>query len=127
MRRVVMIMLHLSGYILIGSVTRAINLYRRNVDPVGNLSTTPPAPLSLVYAWATIIALTLYGAAFLQGNCPNWLGYLLLVSIALLALGLVSFSDRFYASFPPLIFYLLTLIIGIVALRQCGWRAHRSL
>lgn len=103
---------------IIGAVAWSLFLYQRNVDPAGNLYTTPPAPLSVVYAWVTIAALALYGVAFLQGSFPNWLGYLLLVSMAFLALGLVFFFDRFYASFPPQVFYLFTLIMGIVALRQ---------
>jgi hypothetical protein len=103
---------------IIGAVAWSIFLYQRNVDPAGNLYTTPPAPLSLVYAWATIVALALYGVAFLQGSFPDWLGYLLLASMALLVIGLAFFFDRFYASFPPQVFYLLTLIVGIVVLTQ---------
>jgi hypothetical protein len=89
---------------IIGAVAWSIFLYQRNVDPAGNLYTTPPAPLSLVFAWATIIALALYGVAFLQGGFPNWLGIFLLASMALLVFGLVFFFDRFYASFPPQVF-----------------------
>ena len=103
---------------IIGAVVWSFFLYQRNTDPAGYLYTTPPAPSSLVFVWATIIALALYGVAFLQGGFPNWLGYFILPSMALLVLGLVFFFDRFYASFPPQLFYLLTLTIGIVALRQ---------
>jgi hypothetical protein len=103
---------------IVGAVAWAIFLYQRIGDPAGNLYTTPPAPLSLVSAWATIFALGLYGAAFLQGSFPNWLGYTLLVVAGLLVVGLTLFFDRFYASFPPQVFYLLTLIIGIVTLVQ---------
>lgn len=102
----------------IGAVSWAVFLYQRIGDPAGNLYTTPPAPLSLVFAWATVLALGLYGAAFLQGSFPNWLGYTLLVVAGLLVAGLTLTFDKFYASFPPQVFYLLTLIMGIVALIQ---------
>lgn len=101
----------------IGSIAWAIYLYQRIGDPAGNLYATPVAPLSLVFVWAIVAGLTLYGVAFLQGSYPNWLGYTLLVSMGLLVVGLVFFFDRVYASFPPQFFNLLTLIVGIVALR----------
>jgi hypothetical protein len=103
---------------IVGAVAWAIYLYQRIGDPAGNLYTTPPAPLSLVFVWATIFALGVYGAAFLQGSFQNWLGYTLLVATGLLMAGLTFFFDAFYASFPPQVFYLLTLIIGIVTLRR---------
>ena len=101
----------------IGSVAWAIYLYQRIGDPADNLYTTPPPLLSMVFAWATIAGLALYGVAFLQGSYPNWLGYTLLVAMGLLVVGLVFFFDRVYASFPPQFFNLLTLIMGIVALQ----------
>jgi hypothetical protein len=103
---------------MIGMIAWAIYLYQRIGDPAGNLYTTPPALLSLVFAWATIVGLALYGVAFLQGSFPNWLGYVLLVTQGLLVLGLVFFFDAVYASFPPQFFSLLTLVVGIVALRR---------
>ena len=103
---------------IVGSVAWAIYLYQRIGDPAGNLYTTPPAALSLVFVWATIVGLALYGAAFLQGSYPNWLGYTLLVAMGFVTAGLIFFFDAFYASFPPQFFYLLTLVVGIVALRQ---------
>lgn len=73
---------------------------------------------SLVFAWGNLAGLALYGVAFLQGSYPNWLGYTLLVAMGLLVVGLVFFFDVVYASFPPKFFNLLTLIVGIIALRQ---------
>jgi hypothetical protein len=103
---------------IVGAAAWALYLYQRIGDPAGNLYTTPPALLSLVFAWATIVALALYGVAFLQGGFPDWLGYLLLAVAGLSTTGLVFFFNTFYASFPPQTFYLLTLIMGIVALRR---------
>lgn len=103
---------------IVGMLAWAIYLYQRIGDPAGNLYTSPPAPLSLVFAWATIAGLALFGVAVLQGSFPNWLGYTLLVAMGLLAAGFIFFFDVVYASFPPQFFYLLTLIVGIVALRQ---------
>jgi hypothetical protein len=101
---------------LIGAVAWALYLYQRIGDPAGNLYTTPPAPLSLVFAWATLAALALYGLAFILGSYPNWLGYVLIVLTGLLSAGLLFFFDAVYASFPPQVFYLVTLVIGLVAL-----------
>lgn len=103
---------------IIGAVTWTIYTYQRIGDPAGNLYTIPPAPLSLVFAYATIAGLALYGLAFLLGSYPDWLGYVLLVSMGLLTVGLVYFFDTVYASFPPQFFNLLTLIVSIVAMRQ---------
>jgi hypothetical protein len=102
----------------IGAIAWVAYLVARIGDPAGNLYTSPPAPLSLVFAWATIVGLALYGLAFVLGSYPDGLGYLLLVPMGLLALGLIFAFDEFYASFPPQVFYLLTLLIGIVALRR---------
>lgn len=38
--------------------------------------------------------------------------------LMIVGFGLVFFFDVVYASFPPQFFYLLTLIVGIVALQQ---------
>lgn len=103
---------------VVGAVAWAIYLYQRIADPAGNLYTTPPPPLSLLFAWATIVGLGLYGVAFLVGSYPDWLGYILLVAMGILTAGMVFFFEAFYASFPPQLFYLLTLLVGIVALRQ---------
>lgn len=104
--------------VIVGMVAWAIYLYQRIGDPAGNLYTTPPAPLSLIFAWATLAGLALYGVVFLQGSYPNWLGYTLLVAMGLLTAGLVFAFDVVYASFPPQFFSLLTMVIGIVSLLQ---------
>lgn len=104
--------------VIIGMVAWAIYLYQRIGDPTGNLYTTPPATMSLVFAYAMIVGLALYGVVFLQGSYPNWLGYTLLVSMGFLTAGLIFFFDAVYASFPPQFFFLLTLVVGIVTLRQ---------
>jgi hypothetical protein len=112
-------LLYLAAAVFItGSVAWSIYVYQRIGDPSGNLYTTPPASLSLVFAYATIAGLVLYGLAFVLGSYPNWLGYTLLVATGLLATGMIFFFDAFYASFPPQFFYLLTLMVGIVALKQ---------
>jgi hypothetical protein len=102
----------------LATIAWSVWLYQRTIDPAGNLYTNPPALLSLVFLWATLAALALLGAAFLQGSFPNWPGYMLLAAVGLLLVGLIVAFDAFYASFPPQIFYLLTLIVGIVAMRQ---------
>lgn len=113
------ILLYLAATVFsIGSVAWAVYAFQRIGDPEGNLYTTPPAPQSLVFAYATIVGLALYGLAFLLGSYPNWLGYTLLVAMGLLTTGLIFFFDRIYAFFPPQFFNLLTLIIGIVAIRR---------
>lgn len=103
---------------VIGAVAWAIYTYQRIGNPAENLYTTPPAWLSLAFAYATIAGLALYGLAFVLGSYPNWLGYTLLVAMGLLTAGLIFFFDAVYASFPPQLFNLLTLIVGIVALRR---------
>lgn len=113
------ILLYLAATLfIIGSVVWAVYAFERIRNPGGNLYTTPPALLSLVFAYATIAGLALYGLTVLLGSYPNWLGYTLLVTMGLLTTGLVFFFDTVYASFPPQFFNLLTLIIGLVAMRR---------
>jgi hypothetical protein len=113
------ILLYLAAAAFItGAVAWAVYTYQRIGDPAENLYTTPPALLSLVFAYATIAGLAPYGLAFLLGSYPNWLGYTFLFAMGLLSAGMISFFDAVYASFPPQFFYLLTLIVGIVALRR---------
>jgi hypothetical protein len=104
--------------IVIGAVSWDIYLYQVNADPAEYLYSDPPAPLSIVFVWATVAALALYAVAFLQGSFPDWLGYVLLVSMALPVVGLVFFFKQFYENFPPQFFYILTLVVGIAALTQ---------
>jgi hypothetical protein len=103
---------------IVGAIAWAIFLSQRTIDPAGYLYTTPPALFSLLFAWAKIAALALFGVAFLLGNFPNWLGYILLLSTSTLLLGLIFYFEVFYRSFPPQFVYVLTLIVGIVAIQQ---------
>jgi len=103
---------------MVGAASWAIYAYQRIGNPEGNLYTMPPPRLLMLFAWSTIAGLALYGAAFLQGTYPNWLGFTLLGSMGLLAVGFVFFFDTVYRMFPPQFFGLLTLLIGIVAIRR---------
>jgi drug/metabolite transporter (DMT)-like permease len=103
---------------VVGAVCWAIYTYQRSGNPEGNLYTMSPPRLAMIFAWSTMAGLALYGAAFLQGDYPNWLGFTLVGSMGLLAAAFVFFFDTVYRMFPPQVFGLLTLLIGIVALRR---------
>ena len=72
---------------------------------------------SAVMLGLSLSGLLLYGVVFLQVGFPIWLGYLTIGGPVLIGALAVAFPAQFFASFPPQVLYLFTLMVGIV-----GWR-----
>ena len=107
-----------AGIFCLGAVSWAIFLYQRMVDPVNFFKQATLPPLLFVYVWATTIGLLLLGLVFLQTGYSSWFGYLTLGLMGLVGVGLIFFRSDMIASFPPQMFYLITLIAGILELRR---------
>jgi hypothetical protein len=96
----------------IGALLWTWHVFVRAVEPA--LFTTGQIPVALFagYSLLTIIGLALLGVALLQAGFQPWVAWLAMGSAALfLVLGL-AFGDM-----PPLVYYLVTLTIGIVLFR----------
>jgi hypothetical protein len=105
--------LHASAALMgIGSLLWTIHVYMRAVDPARFTAGGIPLWLYAGYALATIVALTLLGLALLQTVLPPWVGWLNVGGAALFLLLALVFGDL-----PPLLFYLVTLTVGIVVYR----------
>lgn len=113
-------LLYLAAAVFIsGSVLWVIFLYERATDPAAYIE-IDSLMITLIYTffWLTEAGLLLYGIVFLRGSYPNWLGYVSIVFVGLLGGAALIFGSQFFEFLPPQIFNLLTLVIGIVALRQ---------
>jgi hypothetical protein len=75
-------------------------------------------PLTVILLGALVVGLLLYGIVFLQVGYPVWLGVGMIAGMAMIGGAALLFPARFFQSFPPQVFFLFTLIVGIVVLRQ---------
>jgi hypothetical protein len=102
----------------LGSVAWAIYLAQRTIDPGSYLYTEPMPAFLAAFGALPLVGLGLFGLAWLRLGVVSWLGYLTAAGAALIALGWVLFPAQFYASFPPQLLYLFTLIGGIALVRS---------
>jgi hypothetical protein len=95
-----------------GALLWSWHVYLRAVDPARFTAGAIPGWLFAGYVLLTIVGLALLGAALLQTGLPSWLGWLSIGAAALfLALGAI------FGDLPPLVFYLVTLTLGITLFR----------
>jgi hypothetical protein len=87
--------------------------YFRAVDPQAWVQVTPPMWPFLAYTFLTQAGLLLFGLAWLRTPLPRWPGWLMLGGAILLFTLTVIFGDM-----PPLAYYLLTLLAGIMFYRS---------
>jgi hypothetical protein len=96
----------------IGALLWTWHVFVRAVEPALFTAGQIPVALFAGYSLLTIIGLALLGFALLQAGYQPWVAWLAMGSAALfLVLGL-AFGDM-----PPLVYYLVTLTIGIVLFR----------
>ena len=62
----------------------------------------------LAYCMLTEVGLAILGYTLLRGYQPTWIGWMLIGSMVLLLVLTLIFRDM-----PPLMFYLVTVILGI--------------
>jgi hypothetical protein len=96
----------------VGAILWSWHVYLRAADPA--LFTAGGIPLWLFagYSLLTMAGLALLGIALLQMALPSWVGWLPIVSAALFLVLALVFGDM-----PPFVYYLITLIIGVMLYR----------
>jgi hypothetical protein len=92
------------------------------VDPDAFAEGSWPRWPLLAYFMLTEAGLAILGYALLRGDLALWIGWMLISSMVLLFLLTLIFRDM-----PPLMFYTVTLILGIALVTCCpttaqGWR-----
>jgi len=101
-------------FILVGSLAGACFVYLQTMDPRGGYSGAYPLAENLAY-WFWLAGLFLFGIAFWRTSLPAWLGYLT-TGIAVVYGIIFLFTGAGFLT--PFLMALLSLVIGIVLLRQ---------
>jgi hypothetical protein len=112
-----LIWLAVATYIL-GAFVWVIFIFQRTVDPSSLFTSYAFSPLTVALVGLSVTGLLLYGILFLQAGYPGWLGVGTIAGMALIGGAALLFPAQFFASFPPQVFYLFTLVAGIVVLRN---------
>lgn len=102
--------------LILGAASMMIYTFQAVADPGPYLTSTKPSPLVIAGVVLTSIGGILFGVFFTQSTIPNWLGYLTIGSAALLLAYLLIRESIGYISI--MLFYLITLILGIVLVLQ---------
>lgn len=68
--------------------------------------------------WGISIGLFLFGVVILQSSYSNWLGFSFIGIMTALSVLSLLYRDQFFYNLPPQIFFVLTMILGIVLLRK---------
>jgi hypothetical protein len=112
-----LIWLAVAAYIL-GAIVWVIFMFQRTVNPASLFTSYAFSPLTVALVGLSVTGLLLYGILFLQAGYPGWLGVGTIAGMALIGGAALLFPAQFFASFPPQVFYLFTLVAGIVVLRN---------
>jgi hypothetical protein len=102
-----------AAFLLVGAIFWIWHVYLRAIDPAAFTEGTIPVWLFAAYTFLTQAGLIIYGAAFLQTGIPEWVGWMMIVSMSLFFLLTIIFKDM-----PPLVYYLITLVTGIMIYRS---------
>jgi hypothetical protein len=100
--------------IVAGTVLGMYFVYLQTIDPRGGYSGAYPTPENLAY-WLWLAGALIFGVAFLQSDLPNWLGF---VTAGAAAVYSIVFLITGFGAITPWILGFLSLVIGIVLLRQ---------
>jgi hypothetical protein len=103
-----------AGIFVAGSIAGAVFLIRQTIDPLSSYQGDFKA-FEFAYYWLALAGLLLFGIAFLQADLPAWLGYVTAGSA--LVYGIYFLVSGVGYPTPGLV-TILTLVIGIVLLRQ---------
>lgn len=97
----------------VGALPWLWHLYARTVDPDGFTEGSFPMWPHHFYFLMTEVGLAIYGVALLSSPLPTWAGWVVIVSMVLLAILTIIFRDM-----APLAFYVITLFAGVMLFRQ---------
>ena len=85
-----------AGAFALGALAYVIYSVERTVDPASFFKQNPITPIALAAFWLFTGALAVYGAAFVTGSAPNWLGIVDLVFAALMVAGAAILRYDFF-------------------------------
>lgn len=98
--------------IAVGAALWSWHVYLRTVDPKAFTEGSLPAWLFGVYTVLTQAGLAAFGMALLHTGTPSWVGWMLIGGSTLLFIAYLIFRDM-----PPFVYYILTLITGVMLYR----------
>ena len=98
--------------LVLGALLWIWHVYARTVDPAAFAEGALPAWPLVLYFYLTPTGLAFFGVALLRSALPPWVGWLMIGSMALFFVITVIFRD-----IPPFVFYVITLVIGVVLYR----------
>ena len=98
----------------VGTISGLYFIYRQTIDPLSSYQSAYTA-FEMEYYWLAIASLLPIGIAFLQAGLPKWLGYL--TAGATILYGIFFLISGIGYPTPALV-VILSLVIGIVLLRQ---------
>lgn len=98
--------------LLVGALAWCGHLYARAEDPARFADGALPAWPLFTYFVLTPAGLAALGVVLLRSPLPDWVGWLLIVSMVLLLIATALFRD-----IPPLLYYIPTLVTGVMLYR----------
>ena len=115
LRRSQVVMVTFLGFVavVLGAAIGVWHLYLRAVDPAAFVQGALPGWHYGVYTVLTLLGLAIYGFVYLRVGLPRWLGYVTIAGAALAFVGFVVLGELW----PPLSYYILTLLAGVVLVR----------
>ncbi len=99
--------------VALGAAIGAWQFYLRATDPAAFVQGALAGWHYGVFTVLTLLGLAIYGFVYLRSGLPRWLGYVTIGGAALAFIGFVVLQDRW----PPLSYYILTLLAGVVLVR----------
>jgi hypothetical protein len=101
--------IHASVTILfLGALLWLWHVYARAEDPAAFAEGSLPAWPVVLYFLLTPTGLAVFGVALLRSALPQWVGWVMIASMALFLLLTVIFRD-----IPPFVYYAITLLTGV--------------
>lgn len=98
--------------LLLGALLWIWHVYARAVDPAAFAEGSLPAWPLVLYFLLTPTGLAVFGVALLRSALPQWVGWLMIGSMVLFFVLTVIFRDM-----VPLVYYLITLLTGVMLYR----------
>jgi hypothetical protein len=101
----------LIGFILvmIGSLLWSYHCYLRYIDPTSFTDGSMPNWHFIVYSFLTMGGMILFGFLLLKSEIRNWVSLAMIIANGLFLVLFLVFKDM-----PPFVYYVITLIAGIV-------------
>jgi hypothetical protein len=98
--------------LFLGALLWIWHVYVRTVNPAAFAEGSLPAWPLVLYFLLTPTGLVVFGVALLRSALPQWVGWIVISSMALFFVLTVIFRD-----IPPFVYYLITLLTGAMLYR----------